>query len=228
MADEDVYPAYLLDAWKSPRLFYRAVEEDDHDKAFVRKVMIGDPVAVAMGTYRTLSPGNTATGLSFYELTKNNPLRVLICLRPTPVSSTTAAAVTNSSDPRPTPIGFITLFYPRGHEMHHHRDVSLGISLVSGQRGKGYGAEAINWVLDWGFRHGGYHRIGLTAFSYNTRALKLYRSLGFVEEGRIRESMYHNRKRYDEIMFGMLCSEWEKLRGIKDEGANDNDVKVEE
>lgn len=236
MADEDVYPADLLNAWKSARLVYRAVEDDEEDKAFIREAMVGDPVALAMGSYRTLAPGSKAAGLSFYELTKHNPLRALICLPA--VSSATTATVTNSSSEavtpkanlklKPTPIGLVTLFYPRGHECHHHRDVTLGISLAAGHRGKGYGAEAINWVLDWGFRHGGYHRIGLTAFSYNTRALKLYRSLGFVEEGRVRESLYHDRKRYDEIMFGMLSSEWEKLRGIKDEGADVGGLEAKE
>lgn len=217
MADQDVYPTSLINAWKSPRLIYRAVEEDEADKAFIREVMLGDPVAVAMGTYRTLAPGSRAMGLSFYELTKHNPLRVLICLPPPPSldeKDEKNQPRTPELKPKPIPIGIVTLFWPRGHEAQHHRDVSMGIALVAGRRGNGYGAEAINWALDWGFRWGGYHRIGLSVFSYNTRAIRLYRSLGFVEEGRIRESLYHDRKRYDEIFFGMLVSEWEKLRGL--------------
>ncbi|KAM7217789.1 Acyl-CoA N-acyltransferase [Rhypophila decipiens] len=223
MADEDVYPASILNAWKSSRLVYRAVEEDEDDKTFICEVMNGDPVAVSMGSFRTLSPGNRISGLGFYELTKHNPLRVLICL---PASSGSPTE-TQEKKPKPTPIGMVSLFWPHGHEVQHHRDVMLGISMVGGYRGKGYGAEAINWALDWGFRWGGYHRIGLTTFSYNTRAIRVYRSLGFVEEGRVRESLLLDRKRYDEIIFGMLASEWDKLRGL-DRGETGGDGEAKE
>lgn len=212
MADKDIYPASLLNAWKSPRLLYRAVEEDEDDKAFICEVMSGDPVAVAMGSLRPVGPVNRTAGLSFYEMTKNNPLRVLICLPPTTPEQERSPPP--SPPAKPTPIGMTTLFYPKGPQFQHQRDVQLGISLVAGYRGKGYGAEAINWALDWGFRWGGYHRIGLTTFSYNERAIRVYRSLGFVEEGRIRENLWFDRGRWDELFFGMLVGEWEVLRGL--------------
>jgi len=236
MADEDVYPASLLNAWKSSRLVYRAIEEDEADKAFIYEVMNGDPVAIAMGSIRPVAPANHLSALSFYQMTKDNPLRVLICLPATATNDDDdekqkitegkekAEADKKPSPPKPTPIGMVTLFWPKGQQFQHTRDVNLGISLVGGYRGKGYGAEAINWALDWGFRWGGYHRIGLTTFSYNTRAIRVYKSLGFVEEGRIRENLYYDRKRYDEILFGMLVGEWEGLRGVG-EGARE---KVEE
>jgi len=42
----------------------------------------------------------------------------------------------------------------------------------------------------------------------------LYKRMGFVEEGRIRESVWLDRKWYDEVHLGILESEWEALRGL--------------
>ena len=92
----------------------------------------------------------------------------------------------------------------------------IGLSLAEEFRGQGYGGEAINWVLDWAFQHAGLHRIGLSAFSYNHNALKLYRKLGFVEEGREREAVFQNRAWHDIVLLSMLEHEWEELRGLKE------------
>ncbi len=50
--------------------------------------------------------------------------------------------------------------------------------------------------------------------SYNERAIHLYKKLGFILEGRKREVVYMNRKYYDSVEFGMLESDWKKLRGL--------------
>ncbi|KAK3325203.1 acyl-CoA N-acyltransferase [Apodospora peruviana] len=238
-ADDDKkhYNLSLLNAWKSERLVYRAVEEDDADKAFISIAMNGDPVSVSMGSFRMCAPGSLADASKFYEWTKNNPLRVLVCLPPSSTSPETSSDTKmdtsspkdNSQDnnlgsrgsgakeDKPKPIGLVLLFEPKGVEGRHHRSAMLGISLIPGYRGKGYGGEAANWAVDWGFMRGNFHRIGLTAFGHNPRAIRCYQKLGFVEEGRIREAIWHERKWYDEVNFGMLESEWEKLRGFRQE-----------
>ena len=83
------------------------------------------------------------------------------------------------------------------------------------QREQGYGAEAISWAVDWAFKFANVHKVEISTSSYNERASHLYQKLGFSLEGRKREVIYVNRKYYDEIEFGMLESEWKRLRGLE-------------
>ena len=59
--------------------------------------------------------------------------------------------------------------------------------IVITQTGKGYGRSALMQVLDQAFGEFGAHRVWLDVMEDNHRARSLYRSLGFVEEGRLRE-----------------------------------------
>ncbi|KAK2924931.1 hypothetical protein FoTM2_015209 [Fusarium oxysporum f. sp. vasinfectum] len=93
----------------------------------------------------------------------------------------------------------------------HHRTAEIGISLIKEHQGKGYGREAINWMVDWGFRHAGLHTIGITTTNYNPRGVYLYENIGFRLEGRRRDTIWMNRKWYDLIEFGMTEDEWESL-----------------
>ncbi|HQY32857.1 GNAT family protein [Actinotalea sp.] len=72
------------------------------------------------------------------------------------------------------------------------RSANLRLALRPGQRGRGFGGEAIELVLDHAFAEQpaglGLHRVSLDVLSINPRARALYASLGFVEEGRLRES----------------------------------------
>lgn len=93
-----------------------------------------------------------------------------------------------------------------------NRNVGIGLSLLRSHQGQGYGREAMDWALDWCFRHAGMHTVSIGTASYNTRAADLYRKMGFVEEGRRREVIYYDRKWYDSLMFSMTEHEWEALR----------------
>ena len=80
---------------------------------------------------------------------------------------------------------------------------------------QGYGSEAIKWVLGWGFRIAGLHRIGVECFSYNAGARELYEGkLGFEFEGREREVLWHNGGWHDLLSFSMLESEWKKTVAV--------------
>ena len=58
------------------------------------------------------------------------------------------------------------------------------------------------------------HKVEICTISFNERAIHLYQKLGFTDEGRKREVVFVDRKYYDVVEFGILASEWEKLRGI--------------
>lgn len=61
---------------------------------------------------------------------------------------------------------------------------TLGISVAGRWRRRGVGQLLMNAVLEWGASHPLIEKVSLVVFSGNAPAIALYRSLGFVEEGR--------------------------------------------
>jgi diamine N-acetyltransferase len=69
-----------------------------------------------------------------------------------------------------------------------HRSVELK-RIVLQQKGQGLGRRCLRLLKQMAFRDLRAHRFWLDVKSLNTRALALYASEGFVEEGRLRESV---------------------------------------
>ncbi len=93
-----------------------------------------------------------------------------------------------------------------------HSNAELGIAIYDRDcLGKGYGRDAIKTLLRWAFRIQNWYRIWLTTVSVNERAIRCYRACGFIEEGRLREHVFHDGTYVDLVMMGLLRSEWEKL-----------------
>jgi len=107
----------------------------------------------------------------------------------------------------PVPIGSLYLTAPKPGE-EHHRNSYISIDIIAPYQGQGYGSEAIEWVLDWGFRIAGLHRIGIENFSYNQGAKRLYERLGFTFEGSKRECLWFNGGWHDYMSFSILEQEW--------------------
>jgi RimJ/RimL family protein N-acetyltransferase len=90
-----------------------------------------------------------------------------------------------------------------------HRTAAISIGI--GDRtnwGKGYGHEAMELALRFAFDELNLHRVQLTVFSYNWRAIALYESLGFRLEGSFREFLERDGQRYDMLLYGLLRREW--------------------
>lgn len=209
----------LWDLSKSSRLIYRAPENSEEDIAFFHGLM-NEPIIQTLSTGRLPRPSHKSSAGEFIKVLQDAILGVVICLpAQKPLEETNSLSETKTlhqpaQDPKPVPIGHMSLFSLDGSNGTHHRNAMIGISLADGFRGKGYGGEAIDWALDWAFQHAGLHRVSIGAFSYNPNALKLYRKLGFVDEGREREAVYHRRAWHDIVTLSMLEHEWEVLRGL--------------
>jgi len=80
-------------------------------------------------------------------------------------------------------------------------------------RGRGLGTEAVRLVLGYGFDQVGLHRIGLEAYAFNSRALRVYEKVGFVREGIRREVEMKDGVWVDEVVMGVLEQEWAVHRG---------------
>jgi RimJ/RimL family protein N-acetyltransferase len=78
--------------------------------------------------------------------------------------------------------------------------------------GRGHGTEATRLMIDHAFGGLGLHRIGLSVFSFNERAIRSYRSCGFLVEGRAREAIWRDGRWWDEIAMSILDSDWAARR----------------
>ena len=78
--------------------------------------------------------------------------------------------------------------------------------------GRGYGTEATELMLELAFDRIGLHRVGLSVFSFNTRAIRAYEKAGFRHEGREREAIIRDGRRWDELTMGILHAEWRTRR----------------
>jgi len=74
--------------------------------------------------------------------------------------------------------------------------------------GKGYGTEATQLILDYGFTVLGLHNVLLMTYAYNERAIRAYKRAGFREIGRWREAMRIGTRRYDVLYMDCLASEF--------------------
>lgn len=86
-----------------------------------------------------------------------------------------------------------------------HRSTEIGIRIgVEAERGKGYGKRALELALNYAWNHLNLHRVSLTVFGHNTRAIAAYRAAGFVEEGRLRDAAYIDGEWVDVIPMAVL------------------------
>lgn len=92
------------------------------------------------------------------------------------------------------PIGFLKIGCDSVPEHMHLRDSEIGILLDNEYRRKGYGTVAINWAIDCSFPNANMRRVGIGCYGQKTGAEKLYKSLGFLEEGRRRKKVYYDMK----------------------------------
>ena len=95
---------------------------------------------------------------------------------------------------------------------------NLRLQLLPNYRGRGYAREAIDEVLRFAFEgvesdagpH--LHRVSLDVLSINPRAEALYESLGFRQEGRLRDVYRDGDTWADAIVMSILEDEWRALQ----------------
>lgn len=81
--------------------------------------------------------------------------------------------------------------------------------IVISDKGKGYGRQTIKIVKKLCFEKLACHRLWLDVYDYNTKAIKLYKSEGFIQEGLLRDCKKIDNKYYSMGVFSMLKEEFE-------------------
>ncbi|MFL5754686.1 MAG: GNAT family N-acetyltransferase [Chloroflexota bacterium] len=74
--------------------------------------------------------------------------------------------------------------------------------------GRGYGTEATALMLGHAFETLGLHRVALSVFEFNERAIRSYRRVGFTIEGRSRQAIRRGGRWWDEVHMSFLAEEW--------------------
>ncbi len=88
----------------------------------------------------------------------------------------------------------------------------LGITIGDKDSwGHGYGRDAIRVLLDYAFRLANLRRVWLQTHAENERAIRAYRAVGFVEEGRLRDHVWLDGRYVDQVLMGILRTEFGNL-----------------
>ena len=85
--------------------------------------------------------------------------------------------------------------------------------------GQGHGTEATQLMLAHAFETLHLHRVALSVFEFNERAIRSYQRCGFLIEGRAREAIWRDGRRWDELTMSILGNEWAARRSAPDEPA---------
>jgi RimJ/RimL family protein N-acetyltransferase len=88
----------------------------------------------------------------------------------------------------------------------------LGIFIgAASDWGKGYGTDAVNAIVDFGFAELRLERIWLNVWTENPRARRAYQKAGFVHEGTVRHDRFEHGNYTSGHLMAILRSEWEAL-----------------
>lgn len=86
-----------------------------------------------------------------------------------------------------------------------NRSAELTIRIgAETHRGSGYGSLALRLAISFAWCDLNLNRVWLRVFADNTRAIRAYKKVGFVEEGVMREAAHIDGRFVDMIIFGIL------------------------
>jgi diamine N-acetyltransferase len=88
-----------------------------------------------------------------------------------------------------------------------HQGVKLRRIAVL-EPGRGFGRPFTAALIDWTFAHTDTARLWLDVFVDNPRARHVYRSLGFREDGILRQAYLRGEERVDRVLMSILRDEW--------------------
>ena len=96
------------------------------------------------------------------------------------------------------------------HFDKHSRVCAFGITIFDRDYlGKGYGRDAVRVLIEYAFVHRNMHKLWLTVYADNTRAIRSYKALGFVEEGLQKQQVWNQGRYKDWLYMGLLRSDWQ-------------------
>ncbi len=89
-----------------------------------------------------------------------------------------------------------------------NHSASVRIALLTPYTNQGYGREALELVMAYAFDSLRLHRLELSVYAFNQRAIHVYECLGFRQEGRRREVLYVDGVYHDVVDMAILEQEY--------------------
>jgi RimJ/RimL family protein N-acetyltransferase len=90
-------------------------------------------------------------------------------------------------------------------------DGTARLSIGIGDRncwGKGYGRDAVGVLVHYGFIMQNLRKVCLQVHATNERAIRCYRAVGFIEEGRQSQQVWSGGQYLDLVLMGLLREDW--------------------
>lgn len=103
------------------------------------------------------------------------------------------------------------------HFSHKEKQAEFTIFVDDPFWGKGYGKVATRLMLHYGFSELNLHKIFLHVYEGNESAKSIYESVGFVQEGKLRDFVFKGGRYLSAYYFGILSHEFltpENVEGI--------------
>ncbi|MEW9623117.1 GNAT family N-acetyltransferase [Rhodanobacter geophilus] len=89
----------------------------------------------------------------------------------------------------------------------------FGITLAPAAQGKGLAREALHALFGWLFGEMGVHRVHASVDPRNAPSMALLQAMGMRQEAHFRESLRFHGAWVDDVVFGLLASEWPDAAG---------------
>lgn len=111
------------------------------------------------------------------------------------------------------------------HEMDW-KNRCAGCGIVIGEKAfwdQGYGTDALQTLLRFAFDELNLHRVFLHVFDFNERGIRCYEKVGFLHEGRLRQSRFTGGRYVDDLVMTVLRDDWLEQHDWPAQGARDDD-----
>ncbi len=89
--------------------------------------------------------------------------------------------------------------------VNRNADVSIYIGKDGIYADKTYAADAVRIMMKYGFEELGLHRLWTELYDFDEKKIDMFQSLGFVLEGRHRETHWSEGAWHDSLFFGRLA-----------------------
>ena len=91
----------------------------------------------------------------------------------------------------------------------HNRAAHIGISLLPAFRGRRLGTDALRVLCRYAFAIRGLHRLQAETLAGNDAMIEAASRAGFTREGTLRRSAWVNGDFADEVILGLLATDWQ-------------------
>ncbi|MFF2885357.1 GNAT family N-acetyltransferase [Paenibacillus sp. NPDC057967] len=90
-----------------------------------------------------------------------------------------------------------------------------GVAIFRDHWRKGYASEAALLLLRYFFHELRYEKAVASVYGFNESSIGMQERLGFTLEGRLRSMIFTQGKRHDELVFGLLKSEFDDSHSLE-------------